>query len=71
MIVLPIGAIRKVERNDLWILVESLSKSNCLLQILSHALVLKFSPRARVNTNKVEPRKETTIIIASIPNYTL
>jgi hypothetical protein len=57
MIVLPIGAIRGMEKNDLWVLVESLSKSNCLLQILSHALVLKFSPGARVHTNKVEPRK--------------
>ena len=57
MIVLPIGAIRGVEKNDLWILVESLSNSNCLLQILSHALDLKFSPGARVNTNKVKPRK--------------
>ena len=41
----PINAIHGVETNNLWILVESLSKSYCLLNILSNALALKFSPR--------------------------
>lgn len=33
----PIGAMFGVETNNLWILVESLFKSNRLLQILFHA----------------------------------
>jgi hypothetical protein len=40
MIVPPIGAIHGVETNNLWILVDILSKSNYLVHT-SHALALK------------------------------
>ena len=43
----PFGAIRGDDTNNLWILVESLSKSKCVLQILSYALALKFFPCAK------------------------
>jgi hypothetical protein len=53
LIVSPIGAISAVEFKfflyilvNLYILVESLLKRNCLLQTFSHALALKFSPDA-------------------------
>ena len=48
MIVLPIGALRGVETNNLWILLQILCKSDCLLQILSYVLgqSMKFSPSA-------------------------
>ena len=42
-IVPAICAICEVETKELRILKESLSQNNCLLQILSHALALKFS----------------------------
>ena len=40
----PVGTVHEVETNDYWILVESWSKSYYLLQILSHALAMEFSP---------------------------
>ena len=40
----PIGAIRGEETINIWILMECLFKRNILLQSLSHALALKFSP---------------------------
>ena len=46
MIIPPIGAIHEVEMNNLWILVEILSKSNCIPKILFHALALKLTPDA-------------------------
>jgi hypothetical protein len=57
-IIPPVGAIRGVETNDVWILVESLCMSDCILQILSHALALKFSRSCCiVTTNPTEPKK--------------
>ena len=44
IIVPPFGAICGDDTNNLWILVESFFKSNCVLQILSYALALKFFP---------------------------
>ena len=44
IIVLLIDAISGMQRNNLWILVESLSKIDYLLQIPSHAMALKFYP---------------------------
>ena len=41
MVVPPIGAIRGIEANEIWILIENLSMSNC-----SNALALKFFPGA-------------------------
>ena len=38
-------------------LVEILCKSNCPLQILSHALPLKFSPAPHSNYRKTKPKK--------------
>lgn len=42
IIIPPIRAICWVETSNLWILLHSLFKSICFLQILSHALALKF-----------------------------
>ena len=52
IVVTPIGAIHGVETNNFWILIESLFKSNCLLQILSHALALEFLSASYIVTNK-------------------
>jgi hypothetical protein len=49
-------------------LVESLCKNHCLLQLLSSALALDFSPGPTYQQTKIEPRKVTTIIAAT-PNY--
>jgi hypothetical protein len=46
MIIPPIGAIHGVEMNNLRIIVDILSKSNCIPQILFHALALKLTPDA-------------------------
>lgn len=43
MIIPPTGAIGGVEMSNLWIIMERLSKSDCLIQILPHALPLKSS----------------------------
>ena len=64
MIILPIGAIHGVETNNLWILVDSLSKSNYPYKILFHALALKF-----IHTE--ENQRKLTTTIRTIPNYTL
>lgn len=57
-IIPPVGAICGVETNDAWILVESLCMSDCILQIFSHALALKFSRSCCiVTTNTTEPKK--------------
>ena len=48
IIVPPFGAICGDDTNNLWILVESFFKSNCVLQILSYALALKFFPCAKL-----------------------
>jgi hypothetical protein len=44
MILPPVGTVHEVETNDYWILVESWWKFYYLLQILSHALAIEFSP---------------------------
>ena len=42
VIVPPIDSIDIVETNNLWVLVERLSKNVCLPQTISHVLALKF-----------------------------
>ena len=65
-----ISAIRRVETNNLWVLVESLYKSNCLLQTHSHGLALIVLSLCHiVITNKIEPKKPKNI--ATTPNCTL
>ena len=60
----PIGAICGVKTNDLRILVASLAKSDCLLQILPLSDI--------VTTNKVDPKeKKTTPIDTTTRNYYL
>lgn len=50
-VVPPIGAIHHVQMNISRVLAESLSESNCLLQILlSHALAFKFSSQCHIVT---------------------
>ena len=44
-----IGALRGVQKNNLCILVQRLSRSNCLLQILSQCHI--------VTTNKIKPKR--------------
>jgi hypothetical protein len=56
-IVPSIGAICGAEANNLWILVKSLSKSKCPLQIISYAWVSKFFPEAIVTTHNIELMK--------------
>ena len=57
MTIPPIGAIRGVETNNLGTLVESMSKTKCLLQILSYALTLKFFPRLHSNYKQNRARE--------------
>ena len=52
IVVTPIGVILGVETSNFWILLESLFKSNCLLQILSHALALEFLSESYIVTDK-------------------
>lgn len=61
-IVPSIRAICGAEANNLWILVKSLSKSKCPLQIISYAWVSKLFPEAnsnytqhRANERKIQP----------------
>ena len=57
MIVPPIGAIRGVETNNLGTLVESLSKTKSLLQILSYALTLNSFQVPHSNYKQNRPRE--------------
>ena len=52
IVIPPIGKIHGVETNNFWILLESLSKSNSLLQILSHALALEYLTWTYIAINK-------------------
>ena len=56
MIVL-IGAICGVETSIFMDSGESLSKSNCLLQILSHALAWKFASNSNYKQNRTRESK--------------
>ena len=59
MTVPPIDESHGVEPNNVWIPVESYSKSTFLLPIPSHALALTFAPvlNHKLTTNKIEPKK--------------